>query len=149
MSWSNLVSLDPEVLLGALKAGEFYSSQGPRIHDIELTRKVVRVQCSPVNTIAVVTGASAALSRVGLGLTDVTIEYEEAKKWAWRDLPPVKWFRIVVIDGPRRALDQPDLGRRFELTWSGRTDSKPCRTALAITLARRGAGPYMRRLPNG
>ena len=100
-------SLDPEALLGALKAGEFYSSQGPRIHDIELTRKVVRVQCSPVNTIAVVTGASAALSRVGLGLTDVTIEYEEAKKWAWRDLPPVKWFRIVVIDGPRRAWTNP------------------------------------------
>jgi hypothetical protein len=100
-------SLDPEVLLGALKAGEFYSSQGPRIHDIELTRKVVRVQCSPVNTIAVVTGASAALSRVGLGLTDVTIEYEEAKKWAWRDLPPVKWFRIVVIDGPRRGWTNP------------------------------------------
>ena len=51
-------SLDPEALLGALKAGEFYSTQGPRIHDVELTRKVVRVQCSPVNTIAVVTGAS-------------------------------------------------------------------------------------------
>jgi hypothetical protein len=100
-------SLDPEALLGALKAGEFYSSQGPRIHDIELTRKVVRVQCSPVNTIAVVTGASAALSRVGFGLTDVTIEYEEAKKWAWRDLPPVKWFRIVVIDGSRRAWTNP------------------------------------------
>ena len=100
-------SLDPEALLGALKAGEFYSSQGPRIHDVELTRKVVRVQCSPVNTIAVVTGASAALSRVGFGLTDVTIEYEEAKKWAWRDLPPVKWFRIVVIEGPRRAWTNP------------------------------------------
>ena len=100
-------SLDPEALLGALKAGEYYSSQGPRIHDIELTRKVVRVQCTPVNTIAIVTGASAALSRVGRGLTDVTIEYDEAKKWAWRDLPPVKWFRIVVIDGPRRAWTNP------------------------------------------
>ncbi len=100
-------SLDPDALLGALKAGEFYSSQGPRIHDVELTRKVVRVQCSPVNTIAVVTGASPTLSRVGSGLTDVTIEYEEAQKWAWRDLPPIKWFRIVVIDGARRAWTNP------------------------------------------
>ena len=100
-------SLDPEALLGALKAGEFYSSQGPRIHDVEITRKVVRVECTPANAIAVVTGASAALSRVGLGLTDVTIEYAEAKKWAWRELPPIKWFRIVVIDGPRRAWTNP------------------------------------------
>jgi len=100
-------SLDPDALLGALKAGEFYSSQGPRIHDVELTRKVVRVQCSPVNTVAVVTGASPTLSRVGSGLTDVTIEYAEAQKWAWRDLPPIKWFRIVVIDGPRRAWTNP------------------------------------------
>ena len=50
-------SLDPEALLGALKAGKFYSSQGPRIHNIEITRKDVRVECTPANTIAVVTGA--------------------------------------------------------------------------------------------
>ena len=100
-------SLDPEALLGALKAGKFYSSQGPRIHNIEITRKDVRVECTPVNTIAVVTGASAAVSRVGRGLTDVTIEYAEARKWAWSELPPIKWFRIVVIDGPRRAWTNP------------------------------------------
>ena len=100
-------SLDPEALLGALKAGEFYSSQGPRIHNIEITRKAVRVECTPVNTIAIVTGASSAVSRAGRGLTDVTIEYAEAKKWAWRELPPIKWFRIVVIDGPRRAWTNP------------------------------------------
>jgi hypothetical protein len=100
-------SLDPEALLGALKAGKFYSSQGPRIHNIEITRKDVRVECTPANTIAVVTGASAAVSRVGRGLTDVTIEYAEARKWAWSELPPIKWFRIVVIDGPRRAWTNP------------------------------------------
>ena len=96
-------SLDPDALLGALKAGEFYSSQGPRIHNVEVTRKEVRVECTPANAIAIVTGASAAVSRVGRGLTDATIEYAEAEKWAWRDPPQIKWFRIVVIDGPRRA----------------------------------------------
>ena len=95
-------SLGPEALLDALKAGEFYSSQGPRIYDVEVTRTEARIECSPVHTIALVTGASPALSRVGRGLTDATIEFAEAKKWAWRDPPPVKWFRIVVIDGPRR-----------------------------------------------
>ena len=62
-------SLEPESLLGALKAGEFYSTQGPRIHNIEITRKEVRVECSPVHTVALVTSASPAVSRVGRGLT--------------------------------------------------------------------------------
>jgi hypothetical protein len=100
-------ALDPEALLHALKAGEFYSSQGPRIHDIEITPSEARVECSPVNTIAIVTGASSAVSRVGRGLTHATIDLDEAKKWAWQELPPVKWVRIVVIDGPRRAWTNP------------------------------------------
>jgi len=101
-------SLEPEQLIGALKAGEFYSTQGPRIHNIEITRTEVRVECSPVHTIALVTSASPAVSRVGRGLTEATIAFAETAKWAWRDLPPVKWFRIVVIDGPgRRAWTNP------------------------------------------
>jgi hypothetical protein len=100
-------SLGPEALLDALKAGEFYSSQGPRIHNVEVSRKDVRVECTPANAVAIVTGASAAVSRVGRGLTDVTIEYDEAKKWAWRELPAIKWFRVVVIDGPKRAWTNP------------------------------------------
>ena len=64
-------SLEPESLLGALKAGEFYSTQGPRIHSVDLTSKEVQVECSPVHTIALVSGASAAASRVGRGLTQV------------------------------------------------------------------------------
>ncbi len=100
-------SLEPESLLRALKAGEFYSTQGPRIYNIELTRNDVRVECSPVNTLAVVTGASPAVSRVGRGLTQATIEFAEVAKWAWRDLPPCKWFRIVAIDGSRRAWTNP------------------------------------------
>ena len=94
--------MNQKSLLGALKAGEFYSSQGPRIYDVEVTKNEVRVECSPVHTIALVTSASSALSRVGRGLTQATIEFAEVAKWAWRDPPQVKWFRIVAIDGPRR-----------------------------------------------
>ena len=101
-------SLDPDALLSALKAGAFYSSQGPRIHDIEIGRAEARIDCSPVHTIAIVTGASRAISRVGRGVTSATIEFAEFAKWAWSDPPPVKWFRIVVIDGPgRRAWTNP------------------------------------------
>jgi hypothetical protein len=99
--------LDPEALLDALKADEFYSSQGPRIHDIEITPSEVRIECSPVNTIAIVAGASSAVSRVERGLTDATIDLDEAKKQAWQELPPNKWVRIVVIGGPRHAWTNP------------------------------------------
>jgi hypothetical protein len=100
--------LAPELIVDALKAGHFYSSQGPRIYDMEVTRAEARVECSPVHTIALVTSASAALSRVGRGLTHATIEFAEVAKWAWTESPPVKWFRIVVIDGPgRRAWTNP------------------------------------------
>ncbi len=84
-----------------------FSSQGPRIHNVEITRKEVRVECSPAHTIALLTSSSAAVSRVGRGLTHATIEFAEAKKWAWRNPPPAKWPRIVVIDGPRRAWTNP------------------------------------------
>jgi hypothetical protein len=101
-------SLDPDALLRALKAGAFYSSQGPRIHDVEVGRSEARISCSPVHTIALVTGASSAISRVGRGLTSATIEFAEFAKWAWSDRPPAKWFRVVIIDGPgRRAWTNP------------------------------------------
>ena len=101
-------ALDPDALLDALKAGAFYSSQGPRIYDVEITRAEVRIECSPVHTIALVTGASSAVSRIGRGLTHATIEFAEAAKWAWSELPRVKWFRVVIIDGPgRRAWTNP------------------------------------------
>jgi hypothetical protein len=68
----------------------------------------VRVECSPVHTIALVTSASPALSRVGRGLTQATIEFAEVAKWAWATPPQAKWFRIVAIDGPqRRAWTNP------------------------------------------
>ena len=101
-------SLDPDALLRALKAGAFYSSQGPRIDDIEVSRTGARITCSPVHTIALVTGSSRAVSRVGRSVTDAAIEFAEFKKWAWSDPPPLKWFRVVVIDGPgRRAWTNP------------------------------------------
>ena len=54
-------SLEPEALIAALKAGDFYASQGPRIHDIDVTRDEVSIECSPVHAIALVTGTSRAV----------------------------------------------------------------------------------------
>ena len=39
-------SLDPESLLAALKAGHFYSSTGPEIHDVRIEGDEVHIACS-------------------------------------------------------------------------------------------------------
>ena len=101
-------SLDPEALLAALKAGQFYSSQGPRLLDVEVSRSEVQVKCSPVDAVALVTGTSRAISRLGRHLTEATLDVGEAKRQAWADPGADAWFRIVVIDAAgRRAWTNP------------------------------------------
>ena len=46
-------ALEPELLLAALKRGDFYSSQGPEIHDIVVDGDEVKVACSPASWISV------------------------------------------------------------------------------------------------
>jgi len=95
-------TLEPESLLGALKAGEFYSSQGPRIYNVEVTENEVRVECSPVHTIALVTSASPALSRVGRGLTEATIEFSEVGNGHGPRPRRSNGSASSPFDGPRR-----------------------------------------------
>ena len=101
-------SLDPEALLNALKAGQFYASQGPRLIDVDVRREEVTVECSPVDAIALVTGTSRAVSRVGRRITGATLEVGAAARQAWTDPGAIPWFRIVVIDAAgRRAWTNP------------------------------------------
>jgi hypothetical protein len=101
-------SLDPDALLAALKAGQFYSSQGPRLIDVDFTPGEIRVECSPAHSIALLTGTSRALSRVGSHITDATFDLTNVAKQAWADPGAPKWFRVVVIDAAgRRAWTNP------------------------------------------
>ena len=101
-------SLDPDALLEALKAGQFYSSQGPRLHDVEISPSEIRVECSPVDSIAVLTGTSRAITRVGRDITHATFDLAGALEKSWVKTQPDKWFRIAAIDhGGRRAWTNP------------------------------------------
>ncbi len=101
-------SLDPDALIAALKAGEFYASQGPRFLDIDVRPDEVMVECSPVDTIALLTGTSRAISRVGRSITGASFEIAKAMQQAWVDPGPVRWFRVVAIDASgRRAWTNP------------------------------------------
>ena len=52
--WINVRSetLDPDALLDAMKAGQYYSSQGPEIHDIRIEGNELHVECTPVVNIS-------------------------------------------------------------------------------------------------
>src|SRR5271156_2129206 len=67
-------SLDPEALLDALKAGNYYSSQGPRFYDLSFSADEVSIECSPVHAITLVTGTSRALVKVGRQITGATFD---------------------------------------------------------------------------
>lgn len=90
----------PEALLAALKAGEFYSSTGPEIHDIRLTRLTVEVDCSKVQTITVA-GKGIASSKIrGTDLTTGSIALDR--------FAVSPWIRITVIDhAGKRAWSNP------------------------------------------
>ena len=100
-------SLDPEVLLEALKRGQYYASQGPQFHDIQLVGDELTVNCSPVDTIAVVCGISRTVVKVGRAITEATLNLKKLEDgWLMEKTSP--WFRVVVIDnGGKRAWSNP------------------------------------------
>jgi len=73
--WVKAEENQPDTLLKALKAGHFYSSTGPQIHDVQITpgREVV-VRCSPVDWVFVSGKGPASVTASGHGLTEVSLD---------------------------------------------------------------------------
>ncbi len=63
-------SLEPEELLSSLKAGHYYSSTGPELHDIRLDDGLLTVRCSPVAKVLITGGAPGAQVIEGEALTE-------------------------------------------------------------------------------
>jgi len=91
---------DPEQLLDALKAGAFYSSQGPEIHDVELAEDAVRVTSSQVDRVIVQADGIDSAVTFGSDLTEATVPLGRC-----RNSP---WLRVTVVDSTgRRAWSNP------------------------------------------
>ncbi len=100
--WCHVKSetLEPQALLTALKAGHYYSSTGPQIHDIEVVPgDCIRVRCSPAAAIFV-TGLAAGSRRcLGQGLIEGEFDIRGL------DSP---WLRVTVRDAHNeRAWSNP------------------------------------------
>ena len=84
-------SLDPDALLEALKAGAYYSSTGPQIHDIQTASgDKVTVRCSPADRVWLTGHGSLSSSIHGAGLTET--------EFSLGSLGDSPCFRITVRD---------------------------------------------------
>jgi hypothetical protein len=91
---------EPEALLAALKAGHFYASQGPEIHDVELAGDAVHVASSACVTVIAQGAGTAAVARHGASMTRTTVP-------AGR-LQGSPFVRVTVVDAAgRRAWSNP------------------------------------------
>jgi hypothetical protein len=92
-------SLDPVDLLAALKAGNYYSSTGPSLHDISTTPGEITIKCSPATRVLVTGGVPGKRVRAGKDLTEVTLPTGMFKN---------TFARVTVIDADGgRAWSNP------------------------------------------
>jgi hypothetical protein len=87
--------LDPDALLEALKAGAYYSTQGPRIESLELSGAVLHVETSEVALIAIGGGGDRWLDATEQRgpITEATFDVS-----AFRG----GYCRVTAVDGARR-----------------------------------------------
>ncbi len=80
---------EPDALLSAMKAGDYYSSQGPLIHAFTIEGGEAHVECSPAVNVAVVGRGSRAENVNGRRMTRASLPLERFAG---------DWFRLVVTD---------------------------------------------------
>jgi hypothetical protein len=74
---------EPTALVSALKAGEYYASTGPELHDMRIEGDTVVVECSPAEHIVAVGANSVSKSAHGDGLTRAELPLERFRKGGW------------------------------------------------------------------
>jgi hypothetical protein len=82
-------TLEPEALLAALKAGDYYATTGPNLYDVHLEGSKLVVRCSPATHIFALGIPSEYQSARGHGLTQAEFDLSN-----WRS----PYVRITVRD---------------------------------------------------
>ncbi|MEI4194647.1 PHP domain-containing protein [Roseovarius sp. E0-M6] len=91
---------DPDQLLTALKAGDFYSSQGPELHSVRIEENHIAVECSAASALIVAGQGSAAQATHGTSMTSARLRLDR-----FANSP---WLRVTVIDrAGHRAWTNP------------------------------------------
>lgn len=101
--WVRAEALDPDLLVSGLKAGDYYTSQGPRIHDICISedRKTIKFANSPATSVYV-TGRPDIISmgfRHGAQITHSTFNIAQHAG---------SYVRVTIVDAAgKRAWSNP------------------------------------------
>ena len=93
-------TLDPDALLAALKAGDYYSSTGPLIHDLEVVPgERLHVRCSPANRVFLLGGPANYQTAGEQGITEAEFDLRGSTR---------PFARVVVRDDAgRKAWTNP------------------------------------------
>ena len=90
----------PEALLASLKAGAFYSSQGPELRDVRIEGARVVVESSAVSSVIVQGAGTAAKAVHGHSMTRCEVPLDRMKN--------SPWLRVTVVDAAgKRAWSNP------------------------------------------
>ena len=91
---------DPDLLLSALKRGDFYSSQGPEFRDVTFEGDTVHVETTAVTSVIVQGHGQAATALHGASMTRARIPLDRFHK--------SPWLRVTVVDAAgKRAWTNP------------------------------------------
>ena len=91
---------DPDALVESLKAGTYYSSQGPELRNIVVTDDEIVVESSSVVSMIVQAQGNTAKAVHGLSMTRSSIELHK--------FAASPWVRVTVIDAAgKRAWSNP------------------------------------------
>ncbi|MBC8268809.1 MAG: CehA/McbA family metallohydrolase [Rhodospirillaceae bacterium] len=92
-------SLDPDEIVQSLKAGRYYSSQGPEIFDVRISEGHVDIECSPVDFVSAVGRGALSVQKNNQGMTHCRLPLSRFKD---------SYFRISLRDElDRRAWSNP------------------------------------------
>lgn len=87
-------------LLDAMRAGHFYSSTGPEIHEVQITPSQVQVHCSPARRVSLVTARASGSSQHAEGgvlLERATLDRRGPPAY------PERYLRVEVEDEAGRV----------------------------------------------
>jgi hypothetical protein len=94
-------SLDPDALLASLKAGHYYTSQGPLLHDVYVDedKQEISIACSPAASVYVTGRAWTYANSHGRGITSANFPLEKFQG---------SYCRVTVVDsGGKKAWSNP------------------------------------------
>ena len=90
----------PDALLAALKAGHFYSTQGPELRDVRIESDRVVVECSAAASVIAIGQGTGAKGVHGQSMTRAEVPLDR--------LNNSPWIRVAVVDAAgKRAWSNP------------------------------------------